>query len=72
MKPTKKQVVKIVKNAKANYYMQLFSNCEANPKKMWKKVNELTNRNVKSTNITEISDDGNIVTKTKRNCKYFQ
>jgi hypothetical protein len=30
---------------------------------MWKKVNELTNRNVKSTNINETSDDGrNIVT----------
>jgi hypothetical protein len=30
---------------------------------MWKKANELTNRNVKSTNINETSDDGrNIVT----------
>ncbi|CAB4008241.1 Hypothetical predicted protein [Paramuricea clavata] len=61
-KKARNEVVKIVKNAKANYYMQAFSNCEANPKKMWKKVNELTNRNVKSTNINEISDDGNIVT----------
>jgi hypothetical protein len=29
---------------------------------MWKKVNVLTNRNVKSTIVNEISDDGNIVT----------
>jgi hypothetical protein len=64
-------VVKIVKNAKANYYMQAFSNCEANPKKMWKKVNELTNRNVKSTNINEISDDGNIVTEPREIANIF-
>jgi hypothetical protein len=57
-----KSVVKIVENGKANHYMQIFSNYEAKPKKMWKKVNELTYRNVTSTNINELSDDGNIVT----------
>jgi hypothetical protein len=66
-------VVKIDKNAKANYYMQAFSNCEASPKKMWKKVNsfELTNRNVKSTNINEISGDGNIVTEPREIANIF-
>jgi hypothetical protein len=70
-KKARNEVVKIVKNAKANYYMQEFSNCEANPKKMWKKVNNLTNRNVKSTNINEISDDGNIVTEPKEIANIF-
>ena len=64
-------MVKIVKNAKANYYMQAFSNCEVNPKKMWKKVNELKNRNIKSTNINEISDDGNIVTEPRESANIF-
>ena len=51
--------------------MQAFSNCEANPEKMWKKVNELTNRNVKSTNINEISDEGNIVTEPREIANIF-
>ncbi|CAB4000479.1 Hypothetical predicted protein, partial [Paramuricea clavata] len=38
---------------------------------MWKKVNELTNRNVKSTNINEISDDGNIVTDPREIANIF-
>ncbi len=70
-KKVRNEVVKIVKNAKANYYMQAFSNCEANPKKMWKKVNELTNRNAKSTNINDISDDGNIVTEPGKIANVF-
>ena len=37
-KKARNDVVKIVKNAKANYYMQAFSNCEANPKKCGKKL----------------------------------
>ena len=44
---------------------------QLNPKKMWKKVNELTNRNVKSTNINEISDDGNIVTEPRQIANIF-
>ena len=36
-KKARNDVVKIVKNAKANYYMQAFSNCEANPQKCGKK-----------------------------------
>jgi hypothetical protein len=64
-------LVLIVKNAKANYYMEAFSNCETNPKKMWEKVNELTNRNVKSANITEILDDGNILAEPREIANIF-
>ena len=38
---------------------------------MWKKVNVLTNRNVKSTIVNEISDDGNIVTEPREIANIF-
>jgi hypothetical protein len=38
---------------------------------MWKKVNVLTNRNVKSTIVNELSDDGNIVTEPREIANIF-
>ena len=38
---------------------------------MWKKVNVLTNRNVKSTIVNESSDDGNIVTEKREIANIF-
>ena len=36
---------------KATYYMNAFNDCESNPKEMWRKISDLTNKRAKTTNI---------------------
>ena len=46
--PTRKHVIiylnRIIKNAKARYFMNTLNNCENNPKEMWKTIDKLTNK----------------------------
>ena len=42
--------------------MNGFSQYESNPKEMWKKMSDLTNKKTKSTNIPEIKEDGDMLT----------
>ena len=47
---------------KATYYMNAFNDCESNPKEMWRKISDLTNKRAKTTNISEIAEEGVILT----------
>jgi hypothetical protein len=50
------------KNIKAAYFMNILSKCENNPKEMWKTINKLTNKNSKTTLISEIHQGNEILT----------
>ncbi|CAB4007436.1 Hypothetical predicted protein [Paramuricea clavata] len=49
-------------STQATYYMNAFNQYESNPKEMWKKISDLTNKKTKSTNISEIKEDGVMLT----------
>ena len=42
--------------------MNILSKCENNPKEMWKTINKLTNKNSKTTLISEIHQGNEILT----------
>ena len=52
---------KLIKNTKANYFMNALNNTKKNPKEMWKMVNKLTNKQSKTTNITNVITDDKII-----------
>jgi hypothetical protein len=45
---------RLIKNTKAEYFMNTLNECENNPKEMWKAVNKLTNKSSNTTVISEI------------------
>lgn len=49
-------MTKILKKAEKYYYQVFFNNNSKNPKMIWKKINEITNRNKKSTNNNDSKD----------------
>ena len=42
--------------------MNAFNDCESNPKEMWRKISDLTNKRAKTTNISEVAEEGVILT----------
>ena len=52
---------KLIKNTKANYFMNALNNTKKNSKEMWKMVNKLTNKQSKTTNITKVITDDRII-----------
>jgi hypothetical protein len=61
-KRARNDVNKIIKHTKATYYMNAFNHYESNLKQMWKKISDLTSKKTKSTNISEIKEDGVMLT----------
>ncbi len=61
-KKARNEVNKLIKHTKAIYYMNAFNDCESNPKEMWRKISHLTNKRAKTTNISEIAEEGVILT----------
>jgi hypothetical protein len=53
-KRARNEVNKLVKNTKTKYFMNALSENNQNPKTMWNTIRTLTNKNSKTTNITEI------------------
>ena len=53
----------IIKNTKAMYFTNTLNDCDNNPKKMWKTINKLTNKQSKTTVISEIRNDNQNLTK---------
>ncbi|CAB3989406.1 Hypothetical predicted protein [Paramuricea clavata] len=47
----------LIKNTKAIYFTNTLNDCDNNPKKMWKTINKLTNKQSKTTVISEIQND---------------
>ena len=45
---------KLIKRTKADYFTNTINNCDNKPKQMWKTINKLTNKNSKTTIITEV------------------
>ena len=52
---------KTIKNAKTQYYMNIFTNFKNNTRKIWITINQLGN-NIKTTNIDHISYNNNMLT----------
>ena len=42
---------RLIKNTKAIYFTNTLNDCDNNPKKMWKTINKLTNKQPKTTVI---------------------
>ena len=61
-KKARNEVNKLIKHTKATYYMNAFNDCESNPKEMWRKISDLTNKRAKTTNISEVAEEGVILT----------
>ncbi len=61
-KKARNEVNKLIKHTKATYYMNAFNDCESNPKEMRRKISDLTNKRAKTTNISEIAEEGVILT----------
>jgi hypothetical protein len=61
-KRARNDVNKIIKHTKATYYMNAFNQYESNLKEMWKKISDVTNKKTKTTNISEIKEDGVMLT----------
>ncbi|CAB3992545.1 Hypothetical predicted protein, partial [Paramuricea clavata] len=53
-KRARNEVNKLVKNTKTKYFMNALSENNQNHKTMWNTIRTLTNKNSKTTNITEI------------------
>ena len=51
-KRTRNDLSRLIKNTKATYVTNTFNDCENNPKKRWKTINKLTNKNSKTTLIS--------------------
>ena len=54
---------RLIKNTKAIYFTNTLNGCDNNPKKMWKTINKLTNKQSKTTLISEIRNDNQNLTK---------
>ena len=61
-KKARNEVNKLIKHTKATYYMNAFNDCESNPKEMRRKISDVTNKRAKTTNISEIAEEGVILT----------
>ena len=57
-KKARNDVNKLIKHTKATYYMNAFNHCESNPKEMWRKISDLTNKKTKTTDVSEIAEGG--------------
>jgi hypothetical protein len=53
---------KLIKRTKADYFTNTINNCDNKPKQMWKTINKLTNKNSKTTIITEVKHESQSVT----------
>ncbi len=53
---------KLIKRTKADYFTNTINNCDNKPKQMWKTINKLTNKNSKTTIITEFKHESQSVT----------
>ncbi len=60
-KKTQNHLNGVIKNTKAAYFMNTLNECENNPKEMWKTINKLTNKNSKTTLISEIHQGNEIL-----------
>ena len=61
-KKTSNYLNRIIKNTNATYFMNTLNKCENNPKEMWKTINKLTNKNSKTTLISEIQQGNEVLT----------
>jgi hypothetical protein len=59
---TRNDLNKIIKNTKAEYFMNTLNECENNHKEMRRAVNKLTNKSSKTTIISEIHRGNHVVT----------
>ena len=53
---------KLIKRTKTDYFTNTINNCDNKPKQMWKTINKLTNKNSKTTIITEVKHESQSVT----------
>ena len=60
---TRNDLNRLIKNTKAEYFMNTLNECDNNPKEMWKAVNKLTNKCSKTTVISEIHQGNQVLTK---------
>lgn len=59
---TRNELNRLIKKTKATYFTNTLNNCGKNSKEMWKTINKLTNKNSKTTIITEVKNDGQSIT----------
>ena len=52
----------LVKDTKANHYNNAISQCNKDPKSMWKTINQLKNKKSKTTKINELVIDQKVAT----------
>ena len=62
-KRTRNYLNRLIKNTKAIYFKKTLNDCDNNSKKMWKTINKLTNKQSKTTVISEIRNDNQNLTK---------
>jgi ABC-type transporter Mla subunit MlaD len=53
-KRTRNNLNRLIKNTNAIYFTNALNDCGNNPKKIWKTINKLTNKQSKTTLISEI------------------
>ena len=62
-KRTRNDLNRLIKNTKAIYFTNTLNDCDNNPKEMWKTIIKLTNKQSKTTLISEIRNDNQNLTK---------
>jgi predicted Holliday junction resolvase-like endonuclease len=61
-KTARNDVNRLIKNTKASYFQGVISNSKNNSKEMWRNINQLIGKTSKTTNVTSVKSNDQILT----------
>ena len=71
-KKARNRVANAIKEAKRKYYRGLISSSQGNTRKLWKSINEISDKVTKNRDIPLVKYGNKLFYMSKRQCKYFQ